>query len=227
MSSSTSPTPTASAGGAAAAAAVAGACQPGFSEDLLFLLMGELATVHNEQLNDLVHQFEQNTRIQGQYARFRKVMSTLQKLEAAKEGGTEGIINADQLRQAGLSEREIDEFMRPAGTPITYSDDTPGHSWTPAQVAEGLNQCLFGENVSLHVTGITLGEFPRGDEANDRMQTEVFNAIEDAQSCNVQDTTLLSTAISQTVNEMNRMTNMFSKILQKLDEGQMAIIRNM
>jgi len=40
------------------------------------------------------------------------------------------------------------------------------------------------------------------------------------------ETELLSTEISQAVNEMNRMTNMFSKILQKLDEGQSVIIRN-
>jgi hypothetical protein len=41
------------------------------------------------------------------------------------------------------------------------------------------------------------------------------------------DTTILSTEISQAVNESNRMNAMFSKILQKLDEGQRAVIRNM
>lgn len=43
----------------------------------------------------------------------------------------------------------------------------------------------------------------------------------------IRDTELLSTDISQSVNEMNRMNEMFAKILQRLHEGQMTIIRNM
>jgi len=214
--------------GSAMASAVAQAGQPGYSDDLLFLLMGELASINNDKLASQVQQFEQNTKLQQKYARFRKVMSTVQKLE--QSGGPEfeknGIAKTEQLRRAGLSQAEIDSILHSEGA--SHVEPNGVTAWTPEELAVGLNHVLFGDDQSAYVTGITLDDFPHGgDSISDIMETEVFSQIEQAQSANVGDTTLLSTAISQTVNEMNRMNNMFSKILQKLDEGQMSIIRNM
>jgi hypothetical protein len=221
--------------GAAMAAAVGQVAKSGCFDDLIFLLMSEVNQVYSDKLSSQVEQFQSNTRLQAKYARFRKIMSALQASEAtAPRGSKNGLVNVQQLKDAGLSTEEIAKFEKHG-----YQKDGRVAGWTANGVAAGLNEALFGaENTHLHVDvaftntvddwGVEReGGFPVKGEIAEQMQTMVYDKVEQAQSANVSDTTLLSMDISRTMQEMQKITSTLSKVLQTRHQTAMDIIRNM
>jgi hypothetical protein len=193
------------------------------TEEGLFLLMVEMMEAQNQTLNAKVEAFKQQTRIQQAYQEFRKqfteAWNARVRLNADGDDEKEYALTEASLLEAGFDAADVAAIM-------AYDDNDNGlisvGELTKYLNAQIFSPELFGSSADeLHVS---LDEqwWPK-DMAG---LSPLLDVIDRTREANTEDTTLLTTELSSLVNELNKLSSMFSNMLAKMNESQMAIIRN-
>lgn len=216
---------------AALAALLEGGVGPLTSEGL-FLLMCEMVEAQKLQLSAKVKAFKENTALQNQYNEFNEWMQAAQSAATAEGGAS--LTEADVLKMLDGMGFTGDERARMAAAIL--ETDTGGKRGLiePNELAAWVNERVFGaENTQLHVQ-LEVPKFKDSDADEDYTGgtflsshfEQITQKVESKQKANCGDTSLLTTEISQLVSEQERLTNMFTNILKKFHDTDMAVIRN-
>ena len=184
------------------------------TEEGLFLLMTEMMDNQSRVLQAKVNEFREQTRLQAKYAELRELLVAA---HGAASGSDGKYLTRDDLIAIGIPSDEVASLCRAGGGDANELVD-------PQELVRALNLKIFGTDERLYVKGVDLANFKC---SSTEFAEEVTQKLDAAQSANCMDTTLLTTELSQLVNQQNRLSSMFSNMLQKLHETAMSVIRNM
>lgn len=213
----------------------------------LFLVMCDLMEQQNLKIAQKTDEFRSQTAIQAKYAEYLNWMQTAQSC-ATGEGGELLVVSKlvdgeyqpedggfdlrKMLTKLGYEEPYLQEAMNDimAYQQRATINDTDVMVITPQGLGDFLNKEIFGDdNVQLHVhlDGLDYedGEYVSGTFKRDHFN-DVTEKIDSAQKENCGDTTLLTTELNQLISHQERISNMFSNMLKKFHDTEMAIIRN-
>lgn len=221
-------------GASALEALLSGQLGPITSEGL-FLVMSDLMEQQNLKIAQKTKEFKEQTALQEKYAQFLNWMQTAQSHATGKRGRFLDDYEAEKmLTQMGYENPYRDELLSKLEKNFTTTETINGDSYTvitPQLLANFLNNEIFGkDNEHLHIkldppNKDGDGEYTAGTFRQDHFNT-ITEKIDAAQKENCKDTTLLTTELSQLVSHQERISNMFSNMLKKFHDTEMAIIRN-
>lgn len=195
----------------------------------LFLLMCEMVEAQNAKLSQKVQAFKQNTALQDKYNQFNQWMQAAQ--SAATAGGGAGLSRDDVTNMLSTMGFRGDELTQAVDS--IMATDSGGKSGViePSELANYVNAAVFGEenkHLWVQLDGPSLNE-DKGYKSGSFLSSQfdqVSQKIDAKQKTMCADTSLLTTEISQLVSEQERLTNMFTNILKKFHDTDMAVIRN-
>lgn len=206
-----------------------GGIEGSVSADVVFLLMCESQSDLTQQLQEQIATFKADIALQRKYGLFREIMTQLQSIEANGTGATSaktdnGIIKAEQLRAIqGLTSDQIEELMSRAGPGIHDKD----HNYLDAgDVAQYLNEQLFGGNEALYVKVAPDTKIPHGGDAASQAD-QISSLIDQAMNSNTTDPALRAAQMSEIQHKNQQMMSLFSSFLKNDHETKMSIISKM
>jgi len=189
----------------------------------LFLVMCDMMEQQNLKIAQKTQEFREQTALQQKYADFANWMQAAQ---SAATGGGGKVLDESELGTmlAGMG------YVEPYLTEMKEKLLDGAKTLTPSELAENLNVEIFGaDNKHLYVH-LDPAVKEDGEYVSGSFQQDQFNAVTEkidaAQKKNCKDTTLLTTELNQLISHQERISNMFSNMLKKFHDTEMAIIRN-
>lgn len=200
----------------------------------LFLVMSDLMEQQNLKIAQKTKEFRAQTAIQEKYAEYLNWMQTAQSF-ATGNGGE--LLVADDVEKMLIGMGYQEPYLAEAKERILLNTESATIGETelevisPAGLAVFLNEEIFGrDNADLHVFPDSLEFVSQEEGYSGTFKRDHFNDVTDkidaAQKKNCGDTTLLTTELNQLVSHQERISNMFSNMLKKFHDTEMAIIRN-
>jgi hypothetical protein len=195
----------------------------------LFVLMCEMVEAQNLKLSQKVLAFKANTALQNKYNEFNQWMQAAQSAATAQGG-------------AGLSRGDVESMLRGMGfegdaltqrVDAIMATDVGGKEGViePSELASYVNGAVFGDDnpqqwVQLDGPSLNRDDAYTGGTFLSSHFEQVSAKVDAKQKAMCADTSLMTSEISQLVSEQERLTNMFTNILKKFHDTEMAVIRN-
>jgi len=198
----------------------------------LFLLMCEMLESQDLRLGQKMRAFRDNTALQNKYNEFNEWMQAAQSAATKSAGGCLSRDDVESmLKSKGYEEPQLGQM---ADAIFEHETGGKGGFIEPNELAEWLNESIFGAgNEHLYVT-LAAPEFKDGKSKNEYTSGSfmashfevVGEKVEAKQKTVCADTSMMSSELSQLVSEKERLTSMFTNILKKFHDTEMAVIRN-